>query len=101
MKTFLLTSLALAGIAISTPEAQAKKHKDRHHDHYSDYSARPSCESRYYRAEYYPREYSQRSYYVSRPRYSYSEPRYYRPEPCHVERRHSFRLPLISFLFGF
>ena len=98
MKTFLLTTLTLAGIAVSTPEAQAKKHKDkdRHHDRVSYYSERPSCESRSYRTEYYPREYSRRTYYYAEPR-----PRYYREEPCHVERRHSFRPPLISFLFGF
>ena len=96
MKTFLLTTLTLAGIAISTPEAQAKdcKHRDRDRDHYSYYSERPSCESRSYRTEYYPREYYRRDY-------DEPEPRYYRPEPCHVERRHSFRPPLFSFLFGF
>ena len=106
MKTFLLTALTLAGIAISTPDAQAKdhKHRDRDRDHYSYYSERPSCESRSYRTEYYPREYDRREYREYRepePRYYYSEPRYYRPEPCHVERRHSFRPPLLSFLFGF
>ena len=94
MKTLLLTSLALVGITISTPEAQAKKHKDRHHDRYSYHSARPSCGYSYRRVEYYPREYSHRSYY-------YAAPRYHREERCYTERRHSFRPPLLSFLFGF
>ena len=64
MKTFLLIIFILAGIAISTPEAQAKdcKHRDRDRDHYSYYGERPSCESRSYRTEYYPREYYRRDY---------------------------------------
>ena len=100
MKTFLLTTLTLAGIAIFTPTAQAKDHNHCDRDHHSYYVERPSCESRSYRTEYYPRESYRRDYYEPEPRYYYPEPRYYRPEPCHVERRHSFRPPLFSFLFG-
>ena len=95
MKTFLLTSLAFIGIAAITPDAQA-----RHNDHYdrgnqSYYRERPSCGYSHYRSTYYyPRESYRRSYYVA-------SPRYYSSQRCYTERRHSFRPPLISFLFGF
>ena len=111
MNAFLLTSLIFVGIAISTPDAQARDRKHRDHDrvYRSYYIERPSCESRSYQTEYYPRESYRRDYYEPEPRYSYeperhysySEPRYYHPESCHVERRHSYRPPAISFLFGF
>lgn len=102
MKTFILFALTFTGIAFCAPSAQAHdwRHRSCHHDSYdSDYSYR---EHNYYREEY-PRcgSYSS-SYYAPAPRYYYRPSRsYYSSERCYSERRHSFRPPLISFLFGF
>ena len=92
MKTFLITILAITGIAGFAPESQARDHG--HKKHRKSHCEYPSYRESYHRHEYEPRAYYERSYHYSAPRYS-------RPERCDTERRHSFRPPLLSFLFGF
>lgn len=94
MKALLTTSLTFAAITLSAPYAEARSHKNNDRECYPRYSERPSFDYHYSRRGYYPQECYQRRYY-------YSAPRYYRPEQCYTERRHAFRPPLISFLFGF
>ncbi len=103
MKTLLLTALTLTGITLCTPKAQARDHKHHESDHRSY-----RCESRsrdygYSHGYDAPRISYSRSYHCSEPSYYYRPaPRYYYSERCEPERRrHSFRPPLISFLFGF
>ncbi len=91
MKTFLITILAITGIAGFAPESQARDHGHKHHS--KSHCEYPSYEYSYHRSDCAPRAYYERSYY--------SAPRYYRPERCYTERRTSFRPPLLSFLFGF
>ena len=95
MKTFLLTSLAFIGIAVCAPDAQARDCDRYQRGYHSHYRERPSYGYSHHRSTYYyPRESYRRSYHVV-------SPRYYRSERCYTERHHSYRRPLISFLFGF
>ena len=107
MKTFLTAIIALTGIVGVSTESNARDCESRDHGYHTYYREEPSCRYGYQRDGYESRSYYGRSYYSSEPRYYYSEPRYrpeprhYRSERCYSERRHSFRPPLFSFLFGF
>ncbi len=102
MKTFLTALIALTGIVSIPTESQARDCGYRERNYHSYYREYPSYRYSHYRGDCEPRAYYGRSYYSSEPRrYYYSEPRHYRSERCYTERRHSFRPPLISFLFGF
>ena len=94
MKKFLLIALTFIGTAILAPEAQAGDCRNYDRGHSSYRRSHSSYGYSYRRSDCQPRAYYGRSYH-------YSAPRYYRAERCYTERRHSFRPPLISFLFGF
>ena len=98
MKTLLLTALTLTGIALCTPEAQARDYRNHGRSHDSYRSSRSYGHS-HYRSDCGPRYSSHRSYYSSAPRYYYRSSSRYYSDRC--EPRYSFRPPLISFLFGF
>ena len=101
MKTLLLTALTFTGIALSAPEAQARDHKHHSRSHDSYYGGYSSYGHHYDRG-CESRGYDTYTYYRPAPRYYYRPSRsYYSSERCYSERRHSFRPPLISFLFGF
>lgn len=99
MKTLFLTAITLSGIAFSTPQAQAR---DRKH-YYSSSHYSHGCENQSYHHGYYRGDGGPRvSYYRSEPSYYYRpSSRYYSSYRCEPVYRHSFRPPLISFLFGF
>ena len=104
MKTLLLTALTFTGLALVTPEAQARDHRS-HGRGYDSYRSSRSYGYGHYRSDCAPRYYSRRAYYSSAPRYYY-RPSYYRPSSRYdytdrCEPRRSFRSPLISFVFGF
>src|SRR5436190_8258687 len=100
MKTLILAALMLTGLALSTPDAQAR---DRHYysSRYHSYGCeRPSYHSGYYRSYYAPRYSYSRSYYGYGPRYYYGpSARYYSSYRCGPVHRVYFRPPLISFAF--
>ena len=100
MKTLLLTTLTFTGLAFCPTEAQAKSHK--HHSNETYRCERPSHHYSYYREDCGPRVSYSRSYYRPVSHYYYRPaPRYSYSDRCYTEHRHSFRSPLISFLFGF
>ena len=102
MKTLILTALTFTGIALCTPEAQARDRRHDRHDHGSYGRGYSSYGHSYYRGGCETRGYYTHSYHRPAPRYYYSSPsRYHYSERCVPERRYSFRPPLISFLFGF
>ena len=108
MKTLLTAIIALTGIVSVPTESQARDRGYRERNYHSSYREYPSYRSSHYRGDCEPRAYYGRSYRYSSPRYYSSSsryysssPRHYRSDRCYTERRHSFRPPLISFLFGF
>ena len=92
MKTLLFAFLALIGVTMFAPQAQARdRHHSRHHHHHHYDSGRSYYRSypRYYTS--YPRYYTPyRSYYYS------SYPGYYYPRSHYYHRR-----PGVVLSFGF
>jgi hypothetical protein len=96
MKTFIFALMAIIGMTLGAPFAEARDKRDKDHDrrHYSSKHHRYDRSYRTYRS--YPR-----SYYYSAPRYS-SYPRAYSSyrSPYYGNRYYSSRRPSVTFSFG-
>lgn len=98
MKTILLSLLALVGLTLATPEAQARDRRHHHHRHHHH---------GYYHRHHHHHHYGYSRYYRGRPVYyrSYA-PVYYRSRPVrhyyYDDRyRYGYRRPGVSFSVRF